>query len=256
MKTWAVANHKGGVGKTTTVVALGSLLAGRGDRTLLLDLDPQGSLSSWLRVERQDGVGVEALFREDPAMVMERDIRNVLPGLDLLPGSAALATLDRQPVSGRGLSLRAGLDAVRDEYAIALLDCPPALGVPMISSVAACTRLLIPVQTEFLALEGLGQMLRTLAMVERSLARSVPWTILPTMFDARTGAGRRSLEALRDKYPERTWTGVIPVDTRLRDAAEAGTPAHGSPERAGAAYESLLGWLAETDAWASAGAAA
>lgn len=249
MKTWAVGNHKGGVGKTTTVVALASLLASRGQRVLVVDLDPQGSLSSWLRVARRDGAGVEALFREDPAGAIQRDIQGVGPNLDVLPGSAALATLDRQPLGGRGLALRAGLDAVRDRYAMALLDCPPALGIPMISAVAACTRLLVPVQTEFLALEGLGQMARTLAMVERSLARAVPWTIVPTLFDPRTGAGRRSLQALREQYPERTWTGVIPVDTRLRDAAESGTPAHGAPDRAGAAYEALLDWLAEVDGW-------
>lgn len=256
MKIWAIANHKGGVGKTTTVVALAALLAARSQPALVVDLDPQGSLSSWLRVERADGIGVEALFKSDPAEAMRRDIRRVMPGLDMLPGSSGLATLDRHPVSGRGLALRAGLDAVRDRYAVALLDCPPALGIPMISAVAACSRLLIPVQTEFLALEGLGQMVRTLEMVERSLGRTVPWTIVPTMFDPRTGAGRRSLDALRDQYPERIWPGVIPVDTRLRDAAESGTPACGAPERAGAAYDALLAWLGEVDAWPSVEAAA
>lgn len=255
MKTWAIANHKGGVGKTTTVVALASLLAERGERALVVDLDPQGSLSSWLRVERRDGAGVEALFHEDPTVVMRRDLRRVSAGLDLLPGSSALATLGRKPLNGSGLALRNGLDAVRGEYAFALLDCPPALGIPMISAVAACTRLLIPVQTEFLALEGLSQMLRTLAMVERSLAHQVPLSIVPTMYDARTGAGRRALETLRAKHPE-TWHGVIPVDTRLRDAAEAGVPGRGAPERAGAAYAGLLEWLQELDAAASAEVAA
>jgi len=246
MKTWAIANHKGGVGKTTTAVALASLLAERGRRALVVDLDPQGSLSSWLRIERRDGAGVEALFSEDPAVVMRRDLRSVSDGLDLLPGSAALATLGRKPLNGSGLALRNGLDVVRHEYAFALLDCPPALGIPMISAVAACTRLLVPVQTEFLALEGLAQMLRTLAMVERSLAREVPLSIIPTMYDARTGAGRRALETLRAQHA-RTWSGVIPVDTRLRDAAEAGVPGRGAPERADAAYAALLGWLEELD---------
>jgi len=246
MKAWAIANHKGGVGKTTTVVALASLLAERGARALVVDLDPQGSLSSWLRIERRDGVGVEALFHEDPALVMGRDLRSVSAGLDILPGSSALATLGRKPLQGSGLALRNGLDAVQNRYAVALLDCPPALGIPMISAVAACTRLLVPVQTEFLALDGLAQMLRTLAMVERSLARKVPLSIVPTMYDARTGAGRRALETLRATR-EQTWNGVIPVDTRLRDAAEAGVPGRGAPERAGAAYAALLGWLEELD---------
>ena len=249
MKTWAVANHKGGVGKTTTVVALASLLAESGARVLAVDLDPQGSLASWLRIERRDGHGVEALFREDPALAIERDLCSVAPGLDLLPGSAALATLDRQPLNGRGLALRAGLDAVRERYEVALLHCPLALSIPMISAVAACDRLLIPVQTEFLALEGLGQMLRTLEMVERSLGREVPWSIVPTLFDPRTGAGRRSLDALRERHGARTWPGVIPVDTRLRDAAEAGVLGHGAPERAGAGYQSLLEWLEGAAAW-------
>jgi chromosome partitioning protein len=105
-----------------------------------------------------------------------------------------------------------------------LVDCPPLLGVLMINALAACEHLIIPVQTEFLALKGLERMLLTLTMVLRTRQRPLPVTIVPTLFDRRTRAAVESLQALREGFPEQLWHGVIPVDTRLREASRAGLP--------------------------------
>ncbi|NHA13566.1 ParA family protein [Thioalkalivibrio sp. XN279] len=243
MRTIAVANQKGGVGKTTTTVALAAAMAERGRRVLLVDLDPQGSLSAWLRQPRTEGRGVEQLFLGEPEEAAWRERLDVEAGVSILPSSPALAGVERHGVPGRARALAAGLASLAGQFEEALIDCPPSLGLPMVSALAACDRLLVPVQTEFLALEGLERMTGTVAMVERSLARKITWHIVPTLHDPRTGAGRRSLELLRSRYEAQAWPGLVPVDTSLRDAAEAGRLYAGAPGRAGQAYSGLVDWL-------------
>ena len=226
--------RKAGVGKTTTAVALGGLLAGEGKRVLLVDLDPQGSMTSYfghdpdtLQGSMHDifssvlkADGRREVSAELPAQLLRE---TTCPGLMLLAASTLQATLERKMagVEGMGLVLRKTLEHLRGEFDVVLLDNTPVLGVLLINSLAACERIIIPVQTEFLALKGLERMLHTLTMVMRSQRRLLPYTIVPTMFDRRTSASIKSLRRIKNDYPTTSWRYAIPVDTRFRDASQA-----------------------------------
>jgi chromosome partitioning protein len=165
-------------------------------------------------------------------------------GLDLMPAEMALATLDRQAgkMDGMGLVIKQALAKVENRYDHVILDCPPILGVLMINALAACEQLIIPVQTEFLALKGLERMLHTLEMVTKSRHIPLPYLVVPTMFDRRTRASIDSLRVMRESYPGRVWHSLIPVDTLFREASKAGIPpALFAPQSRGvAAYGNLL----------------
>jgi chromosome partitioning protein len=251
MRTWCIANQKGGVGKTTTTLALGAALAERGYRTLLVDLDPHASLSRWLDVpEEPTPPGVYELFAEAPPPLIELTTPSGQPGLDLLAGQPALATLERQSVQRPGLGrslVRAFAGQHRYDYA--LLDCPPTLGVLMVAALAVADALIVPTQTEPLALHGLNAMLRTAQMVQRSRGAPVPARIVPTLYDKRTRAAVDSLAQLREQHGDAVWDEEIPVDTRLREASRQALTPHqlGSEARGAAAYARLAGWLLAAD---------
>jgi chromosome partitioning protein len=249
MKVWAVANQKGGVGKTTTVVSLGGLLAQRGYRTLLLDMDPHGSMSSYfgLDPDRTED-SLYRLFQIEQsrfAVPPQKLIHQTrFENLALLPSSTALATLDRQlsTSDGMGLVVKHALDLLSAEYDFVLIDCPPLLGVLMVNALAACEHLVIPVQTEFLAVKGLERMVRTLSMIGRANHRIPEYTILPTMFDRRTRASVGTLRHLRDRYLSCVWRSVIPIDTEFREASRKGVPLpiRSPNDRGSLAYAELL----------------
>ncbi|MCY0965128.1 ParA family protein [Parathalassolituus penaei] len=252
MRVWSIANQKGGVGKTTSVVALGGLLAQQGYRVLLVDLDPHGSLTSYFKLD-PDRVehGMYQLFFENRCRnhdYIEQVIRPTsMNNAHLLPASTALATLERQ-VSGQegmGLVLSRTLAQVWDDYDFALLDTPPILGVLMVNALAACQRLVIPTQTEHLALKGLERMVHTLQMVMRSQRRELPYLIVPTLFDRRTSASITTLREMRKLYSDCLSPETIPVDTRLRDASQQGVFPHQlDPDSRGVrAYRHLLNLL-------------
>lgn len=254
MRIWAVANQKGGVGKTTTVTALAGLLADSGKRVLVLDLDPHGSLTSWFGYD-PDTLSHSAfdLFQHQgkvpaglPAqLVTETRCRN----LALLPASTALATLERKMVGveGMGLIISRALTQLWDDFDYVLIDNTPSLGVLMVNALAAAQHLVVPVQTEFLAIKGLERMLHTLEMITRSQKNRLEYTIVPTLFDRRTQASVKSLNLLRKTYPEQLWRFAIPVDTKFRDASEAGqVPSDFDAETHGVrAYRRLLSDLLE-----------
>ncbi|WP_082922719.1 ParA family protein [Halothiobacillus diazotrophicus] len=252
MNIWAVANQKGGVGKTTTSVTLAGHLAQRGQRVLLIDIDPHGSMTTYFGMEPDaPGASVYSLFKAASEGRVLNPMRIIHPtafeSISLMPASTALATLDRQlgKQDGMGLVLKRALSTLTDQFDAVIIDCPPILGVTMVNALAAAHFLLIPVQTEFLALKGLERMLRTLTMVQRSRKFRLEYLIVPTMYDQRTRASRDTLQTLRDQYFGTVWTDVIPIDTLFREASRLGKPlSFLQPESRGShAYAALLDWL-------------
>lgn len=248
MIVWSVANQKGGVGKTTTTVSLAAGIAAHGARVLVVDLDPHGSLTGYCGYHPEQVepnlfqlFGGEFDARPMPPLASPWD------SIHLWPASSALATLDRRMGAGQGMGLkiRDALAAVADRFDFALIDCPPMLGILMVNALGACDRLLVPVQTEHLALQGLERMVRTLDMVHKSRKRELAWTVIPTLFDRRTRASRDALLSLRHQYRDRIWPGIVPMDTRFRDASVAGQPIqlHAPGSRGSLAYGQLLEYL-------------
>lgn len=247
-----MANQKGGVGKTTTTVTLGGLLAQRGERVILVDTDPHASLSYYFGIDSEElSSSVYDVFLAGKELTKEQVLDCLCPtkldSLFILPATMALATLDRKMGSqgGMGLILKKALNLVSDEFDFALLDCPPVLGVLMVNALAACSRILIPVQTEFLALKGLDRMMHTLEIMEKSQNTTFEHTIVPTMYDKRTNAALDAYKKLRATYGTSVWSSVIPVDTRFREASQAQTPPSVfCPRSRGVfAYNSLLSYV-------------
>ncbi|WP_439859034.1 ParA family protein [Pseudomonas sp. MBLB4136] len=249
MRVWAVANQKGGVGKTTTSIALAGLLADAGKRVVVVDLDPHGSMTSYFG---HDPDALEHstfdLFLHQGSVPAGLPQQLLLPTsherMSLLPSSTALATLERQSPgqNGLGLVIAKSLAQLWQDFDHAVIDSPPLLGVLMVNALAASQQLAIPVQTEFLAVKGLERMVSTLTMINRSRKQALPYTIVPTLFDRRTQASLSTLRVLRNSYPENLWPAYIPVDTRLRDASRAGlTPSQFDHNSRGTiAYRALL----------------
>lgn len=249
MRIWAVANQKGGVGKTTSVVTLGGLLAQSGKRVLVVDLDPHGSLTSWFGYDPDTiSQSVFNLFQHEgkvPEGLPGQLVADTgCPGLSLMPASTALATLERKMVGvgGMGLIISRALAQLWDDFDYVLLDNTPSLGVLMVNALAAAQHLVIPVQTEFLAIKGLERMLHTLQMIMRSQKNQLSYTIVPTLYDRRTQASVKSLNMLRKSYPDTLWRFSIPVDTKFRDASQQGViPSIVDPDTHGVrAYRHLL----------------
>ncbi|MDG3088755.1 ParA family protein [Vibrio hannami] len=251
MIVWSVANQKGGVGKTTTTVTLAGLLAKKGHRVLLVDTDPHGSLTTYLGFDSDavanslfDLFQLPELNRESvQPLILKTEIENI----DLVPAHMSLATLDRVMGnrSGMGLILKRALLSVHNDYDYVLIDCPPILGVMMVNALAASDRILIPVQTEFLAMKGLERMVRTLAIMQKSRNREFKTTIVPTMYDKRTRASLQTLTQLKKDYPDQVWASAVPIDTKFRDASLKNLPASHFAEgsRGVFAYKQLLIYL-------------
>ncbi|GAA4874587.1 ParA family protein [Ferrimonas pelagia] len=254
MRVWTVVNQKGGVGKTTTVVTLAGLLVAKGQRVLMIDTDPHASLGYYLGLDpEQLPASLFDLFHHHEDLTQARCQQAIVPtsvaGLDLMPAATALATLDRslgnQP--GMGFILDRVVGLLQGQYDTVIIDCPPVLGVLMVNALAACQQIVVPVQTEYLALKGLERMVQTLERMGQAGRRVPPYLIVPTMFDRRTKASLLALSELARTYPGALWHSVIPVDTRLRDASLAHLPA---PQFAGdcrgvSAYNELLNALLE-----------
>ncbi|WP_341326101.1 ParA family protein [Methylotuvimicrobium sp. KM2] len=250
MKVWTVSNQKGGVGKTTTVVTLGGLLSSWGFRTLLVDLDPHGALTSYFKMNPDEvKASVYNLFHD--ASLKKKNagpepyiVETKFDGLFVLPAATAIATLDRQVASmgGMGLVVNNALAKVSGRYDYVIIDSPPMLGVLMINALAACQQLIMPVLAEFLAVKGLERMMHTLNMVYKSRTHAPRYTIVPTMFDKRTRAAQESLGVLRQQYPDYLWNSIIPIDTKIRDASTQGIPLsiYWPESKAVEAYSALL----------------
>jgi chromosome partitioning protein len=240
----AVANQKGGVGKTTTAINLGAGLAELDYRTLIVDLDPQGNATT--------GVGVNPRNLETSmydVIINEVPIDNCIEAtsfrnLFVAPASLDLAgaEIELVPAFSRELRLRRALDAVTDDYDFVLIDCPPSLGLLTVNGLAAAQEVLVPIQCEYYALEGLGQLLRNVELVRRSLNPDLDVsTIVLVMYDARTKLADQVAQEVRGHFGPRVCRNIVPRTVRLSEAPSFGQPimAFDPTSRGAIAYREL-----------------
>jgi chromosome partitioning protein len=232
MHVWTVANQKGGVGKTTTSVTLGGILAQAKKRVLLVDTDPQASLSYYFGIDSEElTASIYDVFIQAPDLtfdgIMDCLCSTKFDSLFILPATMNVATLDRTlgAKSGMGLVLFKALSLIAKEFDYVIIDCPPVLGVLMVNALAACDRVIIPVQTEYLALKGLDRMMHTLEIMSKTLSKQFNSIIVPTMYDKRTKAALEAYDKLKEDYGDQLWDHTVPIDTRFRDASQQQTPA-------------------------------
>jgi chromosome partitioning protein len=223
----AIVNQKGGVGKTTTAVNLASWLAREGKRVLLVDIDSQANATSGLGIDQTQLERSIYDVLKGAATVADIVRPTGVPGLHLAPATVDLAgaAVELVPVPRREFKLRDALASVGDYYDIILIDCPPSLGVLTINGIVGANEVLVPVQTEYYALEGLGQLLQTIELVKQHLQPQleVLGAVL-TMFDRRNRLSEQVLEDIYQHFPHRVFRSVIPRNVRLAEA-----PSHGKP---------------------------
>ena len=226
-RVFAVANQKGGVGKTTTTVNLGACFAGLGQRVLIVDLDPQANASTGLGLNPRQldyslydvllqGVPMEDVI--EPTSVKQLYVAPA--SLDLGPSEIELV-----PAFSRETKLKEAVGSVADDYDTVLIACPPSLGLLTINGLTAATEVLVPIQTEYYALEGLGQLIRNVDLVTRNLNPDlVLSTIVLVMFDARTKLSGQVADEVREHFGEKVMRHVIPRTVRLSEAPSSGQP--------------------------------
>jgi chromosome partitioning protein len=226
-RTLAIANQKGGVGKTTTAVNLGAGLAAQGYRTLVIDLDPQGNATTGLGIDARNLSAsiYDVLLADRPLedAVEPTAVRNlfVVPAtLDL-----AGAEIELVPAFSRELKLRRAVDGLDGQFDFTLIDCPPSLGLLTVNGLAAADEVLVPVQCEYYALEGLGQLLRNIQLVQSNLNPGLELsTIVLTMYDARTKLSDQVASEVRSHFGDRVCRNIVPRSVRLSEAPSFGQP--------------------------------
>lgn len=226
-KVIAVANQKGGVGKTTTAVNLSACLGHIGKKTLLIDSDPQSNSTSGVGVNsRSVGRSTYDCLIND-VKISEIIIKTEFDNLYLCPSNINLAgaELELADKENREYSLRNAIDEIRDEYDFIIIDCPPSLGLTTINSFTAADSILIPIQCEYYALEGLSQLTNTLKIIKSKLNPTLEIEgILPTMYDSRTNLSVQVVEEVKDYFGEKMYPVMIPRNVRLSEAPSFGLP--------------------------------
>lgn len=226
-KIVSIANQKGGVGKTTTSINLSTILAKKGKKVLMIDADPQGNASSGVGIDRDEiELSVYDILINDvqiEEIVKKTNIKN----LDICPSNINLAGAEVELVSvmSREHRLKEKLDLVKDRYDYIIIDCPPSLGLITLNSFTASNSVLIPVQCEYYALEGLGQLLNTISLVKKHLNKEIEIEgALLTMYDARTNLSNQVVKEVKKYFNNKVYKNVIPRNVKLSEAPSYGMP--------------------------------
>ena len=225
-KIIAIANQKGGVGKTTTAVNLSTIFAKKGKKTLMIDADPQGNATSGLGIDKEVELSTYDILINDTKMeeaIIDTEIKN----LKICPSTINLAGAEVELVSAeeREFKLKKKLDEIKDNYDFIIIDCPPSLGLITLNSFTASDSVLIPVQCEFYALEGLGQLINTINIVKKVMNKKleIEGAVL-TMYDARTNLSNQVVKEVKDYFEDKVYKTVIPRNVKLSEAPSFGMP--------------------------------
>ncbi|WP_283681181.1 ParA family protein [Parablautia sp. Marseille-Q6255] len=225
-RTIVIANQKGGVGKTTTTINLSASLAESGKKVLVVDMDPQGNTTSGLGVDKEDDKTVYELLLGETT-IEESVKKEVFPNLSLIPSNVNLAgaEIELVNVENKENLLKNALDQIKEAYDFILIDCPPSLNVLTINSMCAGDTVLVPIQCEYYALEGLSQLMHTIDLVKDRLNSDLEMEgVVFTMYDARTNLSLQVVENVKNNLDQKIYKSIIPRNVRLAEA-----PSHGLP---------------------------
>lgn len=243
-KIIAVCNQKGGVGKTTTAINLSAALAEKGKHVLVVDIDPQGNTSSGFGLDKNEIENTTYELLMDDCAINEVIRREVYPGLDIIPSNVNLAgaEIELLGLDKKEYILKNALDFVRDDYDYILLDCPPSLSLLTVNSMVAADKVLVPIQCEYYALEGLSQLIYTINLVRQGLNPVLDIDgIVFTMFDGRTNLSQDVVENVKEHVDQYIYEALIPRNVRLAEAPSYGQPitAYDGSSSGAAAYRAL-----------------